>query len=49
MCRRYQLIGCAVTAFGLGMLVSCFIESGFWCGFLGVLIAALGIFLAQKK
>jgi uncharacterized membrane protein HdeD (DUF308 family) len=49
MCRRNLLIGCAIAAFGLGLLTSCFIESVFWCVFFGVILAAAGIFLVQKK
>lgn len=49
MCRRNHLIGCAVTAFGLGMLVACFMESAFFCGFIGVVLAAAGVLALQKK
>ena len=36
MCRRNQLLGFCAIAFGLGLLVGCSMESGFWCCALGI-------------
>lgn len=49
MCRKYQLLGCSVASFGLGMLLGCFFDSGFFCGCLGFALIIVGIVLLQKK
>lgn len=48
MCRKSQLLGCAVACFGIGMLVSCFFESGFFCCCVGVMALVAGIVLGKK-
>ena len=49
MCRRNQLLGIALIAFGLGLLVAGFFESVFFCGCIGVGIIVAGVVVAQKK
>ncbi len=49
MCRQNQLRGFAIMAFGLGLLIGCCIESGFWCCMLGIAAIILGFGLLQKK
>ena len=49
MCRKNLLLGCSLVAFGLGMLVASFFESGFSSGLLGVAIIVAGILLLRKK
>ena len=49
MCRRNQLLGIAALAFGVGLLVCCWFESGFVRNCLGVGLVAVGILLLQKK
>ena len=49
MCRKNQLMGCNLIAFGLGMLVGFGLESGFWCWVLGVGLIAFGFAALQKK
>ena len=49
MCRKNQLWGMAVLAFGLGLVVGCWLESELariCCGF-GLLVA--GFLILQKK
>lgn len=49
MCRRNQLAGVALMAFGLGLLVAGFFESVFFCGCIGVGMIVCGIMVVQKK
>lgn len=49
MCRRNQLLGCMLGAFGVGMLVACFFESGFFCGCIGLCTAIGGVAVWRKK
>ena len=49
MCRKNQLIGVAISSFGLGFLVASFFESPFFCGCLGLIILAVGVVILQKK
>lgn len=49
MCRRNQLLGIALLAFGLGLLVCCWFESGFVRNCLGIGLLAAGILFLQKK
>lgn len=49
MCRKFQVIGAALAGCGLGLLVSGFFESEFFCGFVGVATLAVGIAVMQKK
>jgi len=43
MCRRNQMWGCALVAFGLGLLVGMWIEGGFLAHCLGFGIIFFGI------
>lgn len=49
MCRRNQLWGIGMIAFGLGLLIGCSIESGFWCCVLGIGLIIAGFLYGQKK
>lgn len=49
MCRKNQLCGCALMAFGLGMMVGLCLESGFFCFLIGLIIIGLGIWCTGKK
>lgn len=49
MCRKNQLSGCALMAFGLGILVGLCLESGFFCFVIGFVIIGLGAWCAAKK
>jgi membrane-bound ClpP family serine protease len=49
MCRKNQLIGVALAAFGLGLLVASFFESPFFCGCIGLIALAAGVVILQKK
>ena len=49
MCRKNQLLGVAVTAFGVGLLVASFFETPFFCGCLGLIAMAVGVVILQKK
>lgn len=45
MCRKGRLWGCALVAFGLGMLIGSWVESGFLfhCLGFGLVIAGCGM------
>ncbi len=49
MCRKNQLLGVALIAFGLGLLVGCWWESEFARNCCGIGLLAGGILLLQKK
>ena len=49
MCRKNQLLGFCVVAFGLGLLIGCGMESGFWCCALGIGAIVVGFVTACKK
>lgn len=49
MCRKNQLLGVAVAAFGLGLLIGCFFESGFFCGCVGIALTVAGVVLMKRK
>lgn len=49
MCRRNQLLGFGMLAFGLGLLVGCRVESGFFCSCWGIILTVLGVIWLQKK
>ena len=36
MCRRNQMWGCCLIAFGLGLLIGLCLESSFICGCIGI-------------
>lgn len=49
MCRRNQLCGCALLAFGAGLLVGIWLESGFFCFLLGLGLIVGGLCMLGKK
>jgi len=49
MWRKQQVCGCALVAFGLGLLVGMCLESGFFCFFAGIAIISLGCWCGCKK
>lgn len=49
MCRQNELWAWAAIAFGLGVLLSVWIESGFIRCCIGFAAVALGIMVMQKK
>ena len=49
MCRKNQLWGIAILAFGLGLLVGCWMESEFVRNLLGIGLIAVGVLFLQKK
>jgi len=49
MCRRNQLLGCALIALGFGMLVGIWIESELFCHLLAFFVVFLGITVCRKK
>ena len=49
MCRRNHLIGFVSVAFGLGVLIGTWIESGFLSGCLGLGLVCVGFVFVRKK
>ncbi len=49
MYRRNQLLGIAAGAFGLGLLIGCGLESGFWCCVFGIGLLIFGFACNHKK
>ncbi len=49
MCRRNQLCGAVLMAFGVGVLIGSCLESGFFCFCLGAGMIGLGCWCAGKK
>lgn len=49
MCRRNQLCGCTLIAFGFGLLIGACLESGFFSFFVGVGIMMLGFWCGGRK
>ena len=49
MCRRNQLWGVALMAFGIGLLMASLFESTFFCGCVGAVAVAVGVGVLQKK
>ncbi len=49
MCRKNQLLGIALAAFGLGLLAAVFFESMLFCGCLGLGCVVVGLCVLQKK
>lgn len=43
MCRKSKLWGCALAAFGAGLLIGCWVESGFLFHCLGFGLVIIGI------
>ncbi len=49
MCRQNQLFGCALMAFGLGVLIGLWLEQGFVCACLGFGLLIFGFCIVRKK
>lgn len=49
LCRRNQLLGYSVLAFGAGVLVGLWINSGFFAHCFGILLMGVGMYIARKK
>lgn len=49
MCRQNQMFGFGALAFGLGLLIGCCVESGFWCFVLGIGAILFGFVQFQRK
>lgn len=48
MCRQNQMWGATVLAFGLGVLVGTWLESGFFCHVVGFSLILLGLAVVRK-
>lgn len=49
MCRQNQLFGCALMAFGFGVLLGMCLESGFLCGCLGFGLVIFGFCVLRRR
>ena len=49
MCRRNQLCGVFAAGLGIGMLLSCLFESGFFCCCVGIGLIITGVLVIQKN
>ena len=49
MYRKNQLWGFCISAFGLGLLIGCSMESGFWCCVLGVGAIVFGFIMGNRR
>ena len=49
MCRRNQLWGCILIAFGIGVLVGTWLESGVFCFLFGLLALFSGVAVCRGK
>ena len=49
MCRQNQMWGCALIAFGLGVIVGMLLEGGFLGCFFGLGLIILGFCVIQRK
>jgi hypothetical protein len=49
MCRRNQLWGCVLLAFGFGVLVGTWLESGLFCHLFGLLAIFSGFAICRRK
>ncbi len=49
MWRKNQVCGCALIAFGLGLLVGMCLESGVYSFFAGTMIIGLGFWCGGRK
>lgn len=45
MCRKYQTLSWFVLALGLGLILSCLVESVFWRLLIGAALVAAGLLL----
>ena len=49
MCRKNQLLGFLLAGVGIGLLLACFFESGFFCCCVGIGLLVSGVCLVRKK
>lgn len=49
MCRKNQLFGVLVLGIGIGFVISCFFESGFFCCCSGLGLLVAGCVLLHKR
>ena len=49
MCRRNQLWGFILMAFGLGLLIGQCLESGFFCTCGAIIIIVVGFFALRQR
>ncbi len=49
MCRRNQLLGCALAAIGVGALLSQLIGGGVVCVLIALVLIGAGMMMAGKK
>lgn len=49
MCRQNQMWGCALMAFGLGVIVGMLLDGGFLCCIFGIGMIILGFCVIQRK
>lgn len=49
MCRRNQMNGCCLTAFGIGLLLGQWITSAFLCIVGGIALICLGCFILRQR
>ena len=49
MCRRNQMWGLILIAFGLGLLIGQCLEQGFWCSMGGLVIVGVGFSVMRQK
>ena len=49
MCRQNQLWGCCLMAFGFGILIGLWLESGFLCVCLGFALMICGVCITRRK
>ena len=49
MCRQNQLWGCTLLAFGIGVLIGTWMQSGFVCHLLGIGLILLGLGFVRRK
>lgn len=49
MCRQNQLLGCALMAFGLGVLIGLWLEGGFFCSCIGFGLLIFGFCVLRRK
>ena len=49
MCRRNQMWGLILMAFGLGLLIGQCLEKGFWCSLGSLVILCVGFSVMRQK
>lgn len=49
MCRQNQLLGWILIAFGAGLLIGCWLSSGFLCFCIGIGAIALGVAIMHRR